>query len=85
MITGAIHTEIVDHPSASYGRDLADDDSWHLKFTPQDLAEIDAAVRLVARHELSLDQVGRGSFPLPTLGPKLLSCLKESAMVAASS
>jgi hypothetical protein len=72
-----IHTEIVDHPSAWYGRDLVADPSWLVQFTPQDLVEIETAVAAVRAHGLSLDQVGRGSFVLPTLGPKLLAHLEE--------
>jgi hypothetical protein len=72
-----IHSTLVDHPSAWYGRDLATDRSWLVQLTADDLAEIDAAVKGVAAHGLAIEQVGRGSFPLPGLGPKLLGHLDE--------
>ena len=72
-----IHSEQVQHPSAWYGRDLANDPSWLVHLTPQDLAEIDAAVRGVKAHGLALGEVGRGNFPLPTLAAKLARWLEE--------
>jgi Taurine catabolism dioxygenase TauD, TfdA family len=68
---------LVQHPSAWYGKDLAQDGSWLVHLTPQDLAEIAAAVAGVKQHGLAMAEVGRGSFPLPTLGNKLAQCLEE--------
>lgn len=72
-----IHDAIVEHKSAWYGRDLQADRSWLIEFTPADLAELDTALRRVTAQGLRLEQVGRSSFPLPTLGPKLLGWLEE--------
>lgn len=72
-----IHAEIVHHPSAWYGKDLADDASWLVRLTPEDLAEIAAAVHGVKADGLELGQVDQRSFPLPTLGPKLGIYLEE--------
>jgi len=76
-MSAAPHMHRVNHPSAWYGRDLVRDSSWLVHLTPRDLAEIDAAVKDVRARGLSLDQVGRRSFPLRTLGPKLLMHLEE--------
>jgi hypothetical protein len=72
-----IHWEAVQHPSAWYGRDLTDDPLWLVHLTQQDLDEIAAAVRGVNAHRLALGEVGRGSFPLPTLSAKLAVWLRE--------
>ena len=60
-----IHERLVQHPSAWYGRDLVNDPSWLVQVTPQDLAEIAAAVRGMKVHGLPLGEVGRGNLPLP--------------------
>ena len=76
-MSGQIHSSPVQHPSAWYGRDLMNDPSWLVQLSPQDLAEIAAAVRGVKAHGLALGEVGRGNFPLPTLGKKLAQWLDE--------
>ena len=72
-----IHTQPVSHPSAWYGRDLVNDQSWLVHLDQDDLADIAAAVRNVRAQDLSLGEVGRGSFPLPRLAPKLARWLEE--------
>ena len=73
----AVATNPVVHPSAWYGHELAADLSWIEHLSPSDLAEIDAALRGVRAQSLTLPQIDRASFPLPTLGPKLERCLEE--------
>ncbi len=72
-----IHDAIVDHPSAWYGRDLQRDQSWLIQLTPDDLEEIDRALRDVTAAGLDLAQVGRGNFRLPHFGQKLAAWLEE--------
>lgn len=72
-----IHDQQVRHLSAWYGRDLANDPSWLVHMTQQDLSEIAAAARGVKAHGLALGEVGRSNFPLPTLAPKLARWLEE--------
>jgi len=76
-MAGPIHTTLVQHKSAWYGKDLADDRSWLAHLSPQDLSEIALAVRGVRANELALAEVGRSNFPLPTLGGKLAEYLEE--------
>jgi TfdA family taurine catabolism dioxygenase TauD len=76
-MTGQIHKQVVEHPSAWCGRDLVHDASWLVHLTPQDLDEISQAVRGVKAQGLTLGEVGRSSFPLPTLSTKLTVWLKE--------
>jgi hypothetical protein len=73
----SIHTQLVQHPSAWYGKDLATDRSWLVHLSPSDLAEIAAAVKTVNARRLTLAEVGRGNFPLPTLSAKLAWHLEE--------
>jgi len=63
--------EIVRHPSAWYGRDLANDSSWIVHLEPRHLAEIAAAAQSVTRRGLPFAALTRDDFPLPTLGPLL--------------
>ena len=63
--------EIVRHPSAWYGRDLANDSSWIVHLEPAHLAEIAAAIQSVTRRGLPFAALTRDDFPLPTLGPLL--------------
>src|SRR5262245_15439602 len=77
MMTGQVHTETVRHASAWYGSDLTKDNSWLMHLSPTDLVEIKAAVESVKARGLSLGQVDRIAFPLPTLRPKLVDYLEE--------
>ncbi len=74
---GPVHDKLVQHPSAWYGKVLAKDSSWLVHLSPRDLAEIADAVRGVKAHNLTLAEVGRSSFPLPTLSQKLAEYLEE--------
>ena len=44
-----IHTQPITHPSAWFGRDLANDPSWLVHLDEQDLGDIGAAVRASMR------------------------------------
>ncbi len=73
----SILTEIVEHPSAWYGRNLINDPSWIVHLQPQHLEEIAAATRAVTARGLGFAAVQRQDFPLPTLAPQLRSWLAE--------
>jgi hypothetical protein len=72
-----IHPDIVQHPSAWYGRDLATDPSWIVYLQPRHLEEIGAAVQLVNARGLPFAALRKADFPLPTLGPQLRVWLDE--------
>jgi Taurine catabolism dioxygenase TauD, TfdA family len=72
-----ILNQIVDHPSAWYGRDLANDNSWIVRLEPRHLEEIAEAVAGVERRGLPFADLTREDFPLPTLGPKLRQWQEE--------
>src|ERR1700722_19711792 len=69
--------EMVRHPSAWYGRDLANDSSWIVHLEPAHLAEIAAAAQSVTRRGLPFAALTRDDFPLPTLGPLLRQWQEE--------
>jgi len=72
-----ILTEIVRHPSAWYGRDLLNDNSWIIHLEPGHLTEIAAAVESVGRRALPFAALTKADFPLPTLGPQLRRWQKD--------
>lgn len=69
--------KIVAHPSAWYGKDLANDSSWIVHFEAKDLEEIAAAVASVKRRGLAFADLDKTDFPLPTLAPKMRGWLRE--------
>jgi hypothetical protein len=84
-MSGPIHDQQVQHPSAWYGRDLVNDPSWLVHLTPQDLAEIAAAVRAVNAHGLTLGKSGAATFPCPNWVPSWSSGWTRFAPAAALS
>jgi hypothetical protein len=72
-----IQQQIVKHPSAWYGRELANDLVWIVYLDDNDRNEISNAVRTVRARGLTLEQVGQSSFPLPGLSLKLAQWLEE--------
>lgn len=57
--------------SAWYGPDVAKRDDWILVLSPQEVAEVEAAVAPLAAAESDIARIRRQDFPLPLLGPKL--------------
>lgn len=54
-------------PADWHGSDLRHDQSWIRHFTPDELDELDAALRRIQRRGLALPAVQREDFPLPSL------------------
>ena len=72
-----ILTDIVRHPSAWYGRDLANDSSWIVHLQKPHLQEIAAAVASVKARGLAFSALREQDFPLPTLAPLLRTWLED--------
>ena len=72
-----ILTDIVRHPSAWYGRDLANDSSWIVHLQKPHLQEIAAAVASVKARGLAFSALRAQDFPLPTLAPQLRTWLED--------
>ena len=63
--------------SAWYGSDLARNDSWDLKLSAPEIAEIDAAIAVFRESGVPMQEISEQSFPLPTLSPRLKTLLRE--------
>ncbi len=63
--------------SAWYGPEMAKRDDWILVLSPQDVAEVEAAVAPLATSEADIARIRKEAFPLPTLGPKLARTLLD--------
>jgi hypothetical protein len=63
---------LVDGPSAWIGRNLrAREDEWIYSLSATEIAEIESATASVQARGLDISEIGRGDFPLPTLGAQL--------------
>lgn len=56
-------------PAAWKGSELRGERSWIHRLSPEEIAEIDAAVAGVDRDRVGLDEITGETFPLPVLGP----------------
>ena len=57
--------------SAWYGANMRESDDWVYRLTPDDVAEVEAAVACIRRRGLDIASVAREGFELPGLGPVL--------------
>ncbi len=64
-------------PAAWYGRDLAKQTDWIFQFTPDELEEIDAAIRQHVADGREMDQISPETFRLPKLSERIADTLKE--------
>ncbi|NKB57669.1 MAG: TauD/TfdA family dioxygenase [Alphaproteobacteria bacterium] len=69
--------EPVRDPSAWKSADFENNDTWIHRFTEQDLAEIDSALKAVRQRGLAVPDFGRDEFPLPALQEKIDRVIKE--------
>src|ERR1044072_7642999 len=72
-----ILTDIVRHPSAWYGRDLANGSSWIVHLQEPHLQDIATAVASVKARGLAFAALREQDFPLPTLAPQLRTWLED--------
>ncbi len=68
---------IIESPADWRGKDLAVADDWIHHFTTDELAEIDAAVRVAQSRSKSLATLTIEDFPLPTVGAIIAWALDE--------
>lgn len=62
----------IEGPSAWVGADMKNREAeWTYRLSSAEVAEIETAVKAVRERGLDLTDIGRGDFPLPTLGPAL--------------
>jgi len=63
--------------SAWYGPELARRDDWIERLSQSEIAEVESAMREVAKSSLDLTTIASDDFPLPTLGPRLRHLLDD--------
>ena len=60
-----------------YGHEMAKKQDWIHELCPQEIAELEAAIADVRKNGLTIIDVGRDDFPLPTLGTILKEIRQE--------
>ncbi len=72
-----IQTTPITGPSAWTTADFADDDSWIMRLSDAEIADIDAALASLQAAGKAFPKFGREDFPLPVLGPRLEEIAEE--------
>lgn len=72
-----IPTEPIADPAAWTSDTFASAERWQVRLTAMDVAELDAAIAQVRTRGLSILEVTRAEFPLPTFGEKLVAARRE--------
>lgn len=70
-------TTPIDSPAAWRGRDLQDTDTWIEQLTSTEIDELLAAVAEIERNGISLLEMRRADFVIPTLAPRLQQLAAE--------
>jgi hypothetical protein len=73
----SVRREPVQGPAAWRGRELADDPSWQVALSPDQLGELESAVAQVRSRGLLLGETHRRDFPLPGLAPAIADWRRE--------
>ena len=76
---GTLRLAPVTDASAWRGADLRDTDSWIYHLAPEHITDVDAAIDGVVRRGLSLSEIERADFPLPTMQPLFARALNDLA------
>jgi hypothetical protein len=67
----------VEGPSVWYGPDMMRRTDWIHAFTPDDIAEVEAAMRPLVAREADIAGITKADFPLPTLARKIARITDE--------
>lgn len=70
-------TRIIDIPAAWRGPDIAQSDAWVHRFSADEIAEIDAALRHARAAGCTLSTLTREAFPLPTVSKAIAKGREE--------
>ena len=76
-VTTGTRQTLVDSPAAWYGRDLQHRSDWVEQLTPAEITELLAAVASIAERGITLLEMQRDDFVLPTLGARLQTLAVE--------
>lgn len=74
---GMIQTTPITGPSAWTAADFANDDSWIMRLSEAEIAEIDAALASLRAAGKGFPKFGREDFPLPALAVRLAEITEE--------
>jgi hypothetical protein len=66
--------------AAWYGPEITGRDDWLMPLTSAEVAEIEAATRALASREADIAAIATRDFPLPTLGPRLRSRVRDEVL-----
>jgi len=66
--------------AAWYGPDMAKRGDWQMPLSPDEIAEIESAVRPVAESQANIAALTAREFPLPTLGPRLRARVENDVL-----
>ena len=66
--------------AAWYGPDVATRDDWLMKLDAGDVAEVERATAALAPREADIAAITAAEFPLPTLGPRLKSRVRDEVL-----
>ena len=64
-------------PAVWMGHELAQSDDWKLVLTPDDIAELEAALAAVAAKKTPVQDITAADFPLPGLGIRLEALARD--------
>jgi hypothetical protein len=67
-------------PAAWYGPAMAQRSDWVMTLAPREVAEIEAAAKALAARGDDIAAMAAADFPLPELGPKLKSRMREDVL-----
>ncbi len=68
---------LIDGPAVWHAADLRADESWIWRLNAGDMTEIDAALKSAQQNDASMPTLHREDFPLPTLGPRLATAVRD--------
>ncbi len=77
MAVGMIQNTAITGPSAWSAEDFVSDDSWILRLTDLEIADIDTALASLEAAGKAYPKFGRKDFPLPVLAPRLAEITEE--------
>ena len=77
LINAIERPDVIESPAAWYGRELQDQDEWLELLSPGDVEELLNAVRHVNDLSISMLEMKKDDFPLPTLAQRLRTLAHE--------
>ncbi|MDP1753351.1 MAG: TauD/TfdA family dioxygenase [Reyranella sp.] len=67
-------------PAAWYGPEMTKRDEWLMPLSPAEIAEVESATKALASREADIAAIAPRDFPLPTLGVKLKTRVRDEVL-----